>query len=317
MKKIIALLLFTFLTSNAQDKDSVVDKKKQFLKQHSESSCKCIDSISTYDISKKEIADKIGKCIDKSVFAYQISKKLSDVNLSNIKEGKPKEIKMNLDFNKDSEEYQNNYYEIERDLMENCKSIKSKIAVNDKQTKRSMSKNEKALAYYNLGLEEKTDPKKAIEYYKKAVEADPKFAFAYDNMGINYRRIDDYDNAIKSYEKSLDIDDEGLMPLQNIAVVYEYKKEYQKAIKAYQKLGKVDSKNPEVFYRTGRVYMLLEDNENALTNLCKAYNLYIEMKSPYRTDAENVISLIYSKMKKEGKDTRFKEILAENKINMN
>jgi hypothetical protein len=48
--------------------------------------------------------------------------------------------------------------------------------------------------------------------------------------------------------------------------------------------------------------------------MCKAYNLYIEQKSPYRTDAEKIINIIYSEMKKQGKENRFVEILKENNI---
>jgi hypothetical protein len=51
--------------------------------------------------------------------------------------------------------------------------------------------------------------------------------------------------------------------------------------------------------------------------MCKAYNLYIENKSPYRSDAEKVINLIYSQMKKENKEEDFYRVLKENKIKGN
>lgn len=105
------------------------------------------------------------------------------------------------------------------------------------------------------------------------------------------------------------------MPLQNLAIAYQYKKDYPKAIEAYKKLFSLNRNNPEVYYGIGIIYAYyLVDNELALTNLCKAYNLYIEQKSPYRTDAEKVINYIASEMKKQGKTKRFKEILKENNI---
>jgi cytochrome c-type biogenesis protein CcmH/NrfG len=35
---------------------------------------------------------------------------------------------------------------------------------------------------------------------------DPEFAFAWDNLGISYRRLNNYDKAIDAYSKSIAID---------------------------------------------------------------------------------------------------------------
>jgi len=65
----------------------------------------------------------------------------------------------------------------------------------------------------------------------------------------------------------------------------------------------------------GDVYATkLNDYEKGLEYMCKAYNLYIEQKSPYRADAEKVINIIYYEMKKQGKEEKFNEILKANNI---
>jgi tetratricopeptide (TPR) repeat protein len=127
--------------------------------------------------------------------------------------------------------------------------------------------------------------------------------------------MNNYDKAIECYERSLKIDPKGQMPLQNIAVAYQYKKEFQKAIDAYKRLSVLDRNNPEIYYGIGVIYASsLIDYELSLENMCKAYNLYVEQKSPYRTDAEKLINALYVEMKKQGKEQKFKEILKENKI---
>ena len=80
----------------------------------------------------------------------------------------------------------------------------------------------------------------------------------------------------------------------------------------------MDSFNPEVYYGIGHIYTYyLNDYEKGLQNMCKAYNLYIKKKSPYRVDAEKIISTIYSEMKKQDKVDKFNEILKVNNITAN
>ncbi|MGH1516326.1 hypothetical protein [Chryseobacterium sp. JK1] len=65
----------------------------------------------------------------------------------------------------------------------------------------------------------------------------------------------------------------------------------------------------------GQIYFAnLKDHEKALDYTCKAYRIYNEQKSPYRSDAEAVISRIYKDMKEENKIDKFKEILKSNNI---
>ena len=315
------LLLLSSITL-AQEKDSITEIKfdnKTFLKEISENACKCIDSISVYNKSKKEISSEIHACIDKQCGAYQLGIKLAEITtLKNT--GKAENINIDINVNLNSKEYKKYYYEIETSLMENCTSIKEKVTSSDKLGAKSLSSDKEAMKYYNLGLDEgkKENWEKAIDNYKKAVIFDSEFAFAYDNMGICYRRLNKYDEAIESYEKSLKIDPNGEMPLQNIAVVYLYKKEYRKAVKSYERLAKIDSKNPEVYYGMGNIYaQYLFEYEKALDNLCQAYLIYNEIKSPYRSDAEKLIQVVYTEMKKQGKETKFNEILKKHHINPN
>jgi hypothetical protein len=71
----------------------------------------------------------------------------------------------------------------------------------------------------------------------------------------------------------------------------------------------------EAYYGLGRIYYIYEkDNETALDYFCKAYNLYVKMDSPYRVDAQKMINFIYSDMKKDKSEKKFKDILKKNNI---
>jgi tetratricopeptide (TPR) repeat protein len=323
MKKLTLLIIVIAFCSigNSQEVNKV--GSETLLKELAENGCKCVDSISTYNRPKNEVAMDISECIDKQIGAYQLGSKLLKIDdLKKVaveKDGK-KQVDVSFNVNENSEEYKKYYYEMERYMMSNCSSLKEKIASNEKQSAKSFSDNKKAIEYYNKGMDEvkKENSEKAIVYFEKAVKEDSEFAFAWDNLGVNYRRLKNYDKAIECYKKSLEIDPKGLMPLQNMALVYQYKKEYNKAIESYGKLAELDKNNPEVFYGIGNVYIVnLQDYEKGLDYMCKAYNLYVYLKSPYRSDAEKLISFVFVEMKKQGKEEKFNQILKNNNISQN
>lgn len=323
MKKLAFIICCTFFTihGNSQEKENTL--KQTLLKSTAENACKCIDSISVYDKARNAVTKELTRCIDNQINAYQLSLKLMSVidlkKTAEEKEGK-REINISLNMDTASKEYKEYYYELERYMMENCKALKDKIAADDKQSEKSFSENTKALNLYSKGIDESQNGnlEKAIDCFKKAVKLDPQFAFAWDNLGICYRKLNKYDEALDAYKKSLAIDPMGAMPLQNIAIVYQYKKEYQNAIDSYQKLAEIDKSNPEIYYGIGQIYAVyLMEYEKGLRSMCKAYNLYVEQKSPYRTDAEKIIQTIYTEMKKLGKESEFNAILKENNITSN
>lgn len=312
MKNIILFLIISCcaLKSISQEKTAT----NTLLKELSENSCKCIDQINVFDKTNKTVSQEINTCIKEQVNAYQLGAQLMQIDTT---ASNTKEVTISINDNEESDQFKKYYYEIERYLVENCNSLKKKIASFDKKNDNSISDNPEALAFYNKGIAalKKENFKKGIGFFKKAIKIDPNFSFAWDNLGISYRKLNKYDEAIAAYEASLKIDPNGFMPLQNIAIVYQYKKEYKKAIKTYKKLAKLDDKNPEIYYGIGRIYAAnLNDYEKGLDNMCKAYNLYVALKSPYRTDAEKVISIIYNQMKEKGKEETFNKILKQHNI---
>lgn len=317
------LLLFSFATvlqvAHAQKKNDA----NTLLKDFSENACQCIDSINVYDKERSAVTNEINTCIDKQVVAYQLMAQLTNSDLLGTeqkKRKKKKSININLSTDKNSTEYKNTYYELERELMESCDALKLTAAAYDKQSRFSMSTNPEALEWYEKGNDAKLVEKYnvAIQHYKKALSIDSMFCFAWDNLGLAYRKAGRYDDALQAYQKSISIDPNGQMPWQNIAVVYEYKKDYQQAIIAYEALAKLDPNNPEVYYGVGRVYgVYTGELEKGLDNMCKAYILYVKQQSPYRADAENLIGYFYNELKKQDKEKVFNEILEKNNIKQN
>ena len=323
MKSVLTLLLvFNFILLNGQS------TKNDFITDYADSACKCIEKINLANKTKVETNNEIRECIKSQVSMYQLVSKLSDVkDLIDVSESEndvendsiKNEYNISIDPNEDSNDYKTYYYELERYLMDNCEEIKTVVASDNQESPVSVSSKKLAIKYYDQGIKQfqKENFKKSIVLFKKAVKEDPNFAFAWDNLGIAHRKVGNYKNAIEAYEKSLEIDPYGTMPLQNIAVVYQFENEFEKAIDAYKRLGEIYKSNPEVYFGIGKIYAVnLKDFEKGLDNMCKAYNIYVETSSPYRTDAEKIISFISLEMTKNGEEEKFNEILLENKINV-
>lgn len=291
--------------------DQIKFDSTKFIDGAADNACQCIDSFK--NISNKNAKDytaEITECIDKQVSSLQLALKV----MNSMRSGE-KAIILNPD--KESDEYIRNYRSIERMLRDSCDALTKLMATHDKETKNSFSDNADAIAEYNKGVVLIRDEKyeEALPYFEKAVKLDKNFAFAWDNIGICNRRLGNYEKAVKAYKRSIEIDPEGVTPLQNLPVAYEFLKKYDEAIEAYGNLAKLNAKDPEIFFGTGRIYLMYKkDMEKALTNLCKAYNLYTEAKSPYRSDAEKLISMVYAQMKKDNQLELFNKILKEHNI---
>lgn len=316
MKKLIVLLFLglSILTfSQEKINNEKINKTIESIKKElTDKACKCIDTVRDEIIkNRKKNIEGINNCIKEYVSPYIVGKKLAAVD-------KNKDSKININLDEKSKEYIETKRELEDYLMDNCESLKFVLASNDKENSNSLSQNQKAREYYTQGIKHSNNKEysKALEYYLLAIKEDANFPFAWDNLGFCYRQLGEYDKAIEAYQKSIELDPKHAFPIQNLAIAYVYKKEYQKAIDTFEQLKNLDAENPEIYYGIGQIYYQhLKDYEKSLDYMCKAFNLYIKINSPYRSDAEKIIKFNYSEMKKIGKEDKFFEILKANNIN--
>ena len=110
----------------------------------------------------------------------------------------------------------------------------------DLSTLMAIELNKETLALCNHGVY--TDVVQAIECLNHAVDLDPVYSPAYNNLGMAYRRKGDHDKAIEYYEKALEIDLEKLGPehtevairYNNLGVAYQSKGDCDRAIEYYE-----------------------------------------------------------------------------------
>ena len=93
----------------------------------------------------------------------------------------------------------------------------------------------------NLGIcylyEEKEDA--AIECFKKAVQAEPRYAYAHFNLGSTYFDQARYDLAVSHLEKAIQYDPHFLAAYEICAMAYLILKQKQKAQGLFKKAEKI------------------------------------------------------------------------------
>jgi len=168
---------------------------------------------------------------------------------------------------------------------------------------------QEALDYYNKATEVgQKDPYLSISYYLKAIEEDPYFVEAYDNLGRLYRYTEQYDLAIEYYKKSIYLFTDGVIAHQNLAVVYQKMSLYEEAISEYNIVVTLDPNSPEGYYGLGWMLLITATTndalEDALINAKKSLDLYKKNPPNFIGDSYFLIGYIYHFL---GNDIKSKE----------
>lgn len=133
----------------------------------------------------------------------------------------------------------------------------------------------------------------AEKAYKKAVELDPAYCDAMDNLGRLLRANGDVTGAISWYKRSLSVKPDNSAAHQNLAVAYSVQGDITGTEKEYKWLINNDPKNPEGFYGLGNLYLQTERSAVAIGPLKRAEELYIAASSPYLADVRYTLGLAF------------------------
>lgn len=157
------------------------------------------------------------------------------------------------------------------------------------------SKIEEAVNAYNKGVREQgqQEYKKAIKYYKEALELDPNYVFAWDNMGICYRRIGNAKEAIESYQKSIALFPRGTFAHINLGLLYAFQEKFDLAIAEYKKVVEINPSDPEGYYGLTMVYINAKQYENAIVSGKETVRLYEAGNNGLIGDGEMLLGQAY------------------------
>ena len=120
-------------------------------------------------------------------------------------------------------------------------------------------------AYEELGIvyHTKRDPL-AVSYYKNALNIQPENTQLLYNLAMYYQEVGDNDNAIKNYQMILQINPKHVFALHNIGWIYMVKQQkYEEAVAFFTKAIESDTNYIEAVYNRGLAFENLKRYENA------------------------------------------------------
>jgi tetratricopeptide (TPR) repeat protein len=109
---------------------------------------------------------------------------------------------------------------------------------------------------------------RAIEEYQKAMSMSPNLTFLHLSIGVNYRQLRDIYTALDYFDKAAKINQQlGIKdptPYLAIGKTYQQQGEFFIAAINIERALAIDSGNPEIFARLGRVYFQARNWETAI-----------------------------------------------------
>ena len=114
---------------------------------------------------------------------------------------------------------------------------------------------------------------KAIAQFQKAIQINPKYATAYNNLGIAYSDQGEWSKAIKQYQKAIQINPKYVTAYYNLGNAYKAQGEWSQAIAQYQKAIEINPKDATAYNSLGWTYLELFDLEKALSYLEQSWEV--------------------------------------------
>ena len=97
----------------------------------------------------------------------------------------------------------------------------------------------------------------AISYFEKAIQLNPNFSEAYNNLGNTKKRVGKIDEAIFCFEKAIQLKENNIEAYLNLANIYKENKKFNKLIKIYEKILSFNQNDLKTLYNLGSAYLFL------------------------------------------------------------
>lgn len=120
------------------------------------------------------------------------------------------------------------------------------------------------------------DPQRAITYYSEALRLDPSFAAAYNNRGIAYGNLDQYQRAIDDFDQALRVNPSNSTVLMNRGVALGQLNRYQEALLSFDQALRLNPASADSWHFRGLTHMNMGQHGRAVEDFSQALRLQPE-----------------------------------------
>lgn len=140
----------------------------------------------------------------------------------------------------------------------------------------------RGVAYGEMGVH------RAISDFNQALRIDPSYVDAYNNRGIAYYNIGEYDKAISDFSQALRVNPNYADLYNNRGVVYGKMGEYDKAMSDFNQTLRLNPKHAKAYHNRGIGYFKRGELDNAIRDFTEALRI-----DPSYVDAYNNRGIAY------------------------
>ncbi len=131
------------------------------------------------------------------------------------------------------------------------------------------------IAYDSLGgtYMNKGDYRKALQYYDKEIEINPRYPNAFYNRGVARADLRDYQQALADYQKTVELDPGYANAYYNGGNIFASFGNYQDSISCYRKAVQANPELIGAYNNMGNSYAAIGDYAQAIANFTKVMEL--------------------------------------------
>lgn len=151
---------------------------------------------------------------------------------------------------------------------------------------------EKARSHYSNGIEEskKGNRQAAIEEFKQAIAEHPSFTLAFNELGVQYLKLNRVEEADQAFQNALKIDPDSFPALTNRGLANIMMKRYGEAVPILRKALKKNDQSAVCHYLLGQALANLGLFDEAEKELVVSLKLGKEQMK----EAHRILAIIYS-----------------------
>lgn len=109
-----------------------------------------------------------------------------------------------------------------------------------------------------------------IDFLNQYLDLKPFAFFAWNELGVQYKKIKKYDKAIDAFEYSIAINQKGIFAFLQKAHCLESLNKYQEAIETYEEAASLEDSAANIYCKIGYCYQKLEKRQQAFKAFHKA-----------------------------------------------